>query len=292
MGHHFVPQFLLKRWAANGRFVAYYFETAANRVIENGKATVASACQIADLNVLFGVHVSQRDFPERAFFTPRVDTPAATALEQMLKGGVRVLTGAQRADWARFLVSLAVRTPETLRKMGPQETKKAFDLVEASAKGPPAAEEKVTSIIQANMGNFKRNFPLEAAMELSIDPEKLATVADMMWWIRSWARPAVLIGDRPLLTSPRARFPCGIPLDDPSCLIVLPIAPDAVFFASANRKTRDKMRKMSLGKIASLVNEETILRSTCVYFPNKSLSGFVMPRVEGKANGTRLPSQR
>jgi hypothetical protein len=104
MGHHFVPQFLLRRWAEDRRFVAYYYEAAANRVIENGKATVASACQIADLNTFFGVHVSRRDFPERGFFTPHIDTPAAEALEVMMKGGVQALTITQRRAWARQIL--------------------------------------------------------------------------------------------------------------------------------------------------------------------------------------------
>jgi hypothetical protein len=289
MGHHFVPQFLLRNWSMNGRFVAYYFERNAVRVIENDKATVASACQIADLNVFFDVPKSQRDFPETKFFTPQVDTPASRALDVILKKGIRGLTIEQRSDWARLLVSFAVRTPETLREMGPQEVGKAFDIVQAAATGPPQDERRVTALIQANMQSFKRNFPLRAAMELSMDREKLRAVEAMTWWTRRWSRPVVLIGDRPLLTSPRARYPCGIPLDDPTCLIALPIAPNEVFFASASRRTRDKMRKMSPAKIASIVNEEMIVRSTCVFFVNKSLSGFVMPRVAGKANGTWQP---
>jgi Protein of unknown function (DUF4238) len=71
--HHYVPQFLLREWATNGRLTAYYFETASGKVIENAKAAVASACQIPDLNSYFGVHLSQRDFPETGFFTPCVD---------------------------------------------------------------------------------------------------------------------------------------------------------------------------------------------------------------------------
>lgn len=291
--HHFVPQFLLRQWAVSGKFVAYHFEpSAGGRVIENTKAIVASACQIKDLNTFFGVPASQRDFPETQFFTPRVDTPAAAALDTMLGKGVSALTAEQRIDWARLLVSFAVRTPETLREMGPSETAKAFDIVEAAAKGAPDDERKVSAIIRANIGTFRRNFPLHAAMELSTDPEKLATVDAMTWWICRWPRPSILIGDRPLLTSPRARYPCGIPLDDPGCLIVLPIARNAVFFASANRRTRDKTRRMALGKIARIVNEETVLRSSCVFFPNKRLSDFVMPRIAGKAMGTWEPSKK
>jgi hypothetical protein len=148
--------------------------------------------------------------------------------------------------------------------MGPKETTKAFELVEAAAGGPPDDERKVTAIIQANMARFKRNFPLRAAMELSTDPQKLAAINGMTWWVRRFRRPSILLGDRPLLTAPRAAYPCGMPLDDPACLIVLPIAPTAAFFASANPKTRNKTRKMTLSKIASVVNEETIWRSSCV----------------------------
>ena len=270
----------------NGRFVSYYFQQDAARVIENEKATVAAACQIADLNAFFAVPKFQRDFPEKEFFTPKVDTPAARALDVILKNGIRALTMEQRFDWSRLIVSFAVRTPETLREMGPREVGKAFDIVEAAATGPPQDERRVTALIQANMQSFKRNFPLRAAMELSIDRGKLRAVEAMTWWTRRWSRPAVLIGDRPLLTSPRARYPCGIPLDDPTCLIALPITPNEVFFASASRRTRDKMRKMSPAKIASIVNEEMIVRSTCVFFANRSLSSFVTPRVAGKANGT------
>jgi hypothetical protein len=105
--HHYVPRFLLRGWATKGRLVAYYFEAASGKVIENAKAAVASACQIPDLNTYFGVHVSQRDFPETGFFTPLVDTPAALALQIMLKQGVRALRPEQRKDWARLLVSFA-----------------------------------------------------------------------------------------------------------------------------------------------------------------------------------------
>ena len=129
------------------------------------------------------------------------------------------------------------------------------------------------------MPTLQRNFPLNIAMDLSTDPEKLAAINVMTWWIRHWTRPVILIGDRPLLTFPRAPHPCGIPLDHPSCLIALPIAPNAVFFASANPKTKVKARKMTPSKVAFAVNEETVWRSTCVYAFDKSLAKFVTMRV-------------
>jgi hypothetical protein len=288
--HHYVPQFLLRNWSnGEGRIVAYYFQPQAKKVIENDKASVASACQIENLNRYLGVAPSQSDFPEVGFFTPRVDTPAAGALQTMLAKGVRSLTAEQRSDWARLLVSFAVRTPETLREMGPAETKKAFELLAASAKGAVDDERAVTAIIEQNMQKLARNFPLNAAMELSVDPVKLAKVTAMDWWIRRWPKTAILIGDRPVLTHPKVKYPCGIPLDSRSCLIALPIAPNAVFFASANLKTRNEMRSMALGRVARILNEQTISRSTTVFTADKSLASFVTPRVHGKATGTWEP---
>jgi Protein of unknown function (DUF4238) len=287
--HHYVPQFLLRGWASSGKFHSYHWNDGAKRVIENNKASVASACQIRDLNVFFGAPKAQRDFPEVGFFTPIVDTPAADALRVMLASGLRALTPEQRIDWARLLISFAARTPEALRDMGPKETDKAFALLESAAKGPPEDEATVTKIIKKNMGMFRRNFPLRAAMEITTDPTKHYALDSMKWWIRKWERGAILIGDRPLLTYPRQKYPCGIPLNSPDCLIVLPIAPNAVFFACGNPKTRTKMRQMPLSRLANLVNEETIFRATCVYASDGSLAAFVSPRLEGKILGTWSP---
>jgi hypothetical protein len=95
--HHYVPQFLLRGWATNGKLYAYHWNDGAKRVIENDKASVASACQIRDLNAFFGVSKAQRDFPEVGFFTPKADTHAADAL-RLYERASAVVTGAK---WSR-----------------------------------------------------------------------------------------------------------------------------------------------------------------------------------------------
>jgi len=132
--------------------------------------------------------------------------------------------------------------------------------------------------------------PHQWRVEDKQDPEKLAAVAKMEWWIRRWTKDIILIGDRPLLAAPRVSYPCGIPLNTPSCVIVLPISPRVVFFGSANSRTRAKVRTSALGRLARIVNKETIWRSTCAYARDKSLAKFVMPRIEGKIFGTWEPS--
>ena len=78
-------------------------------------------------------------------------------------------------------------------------------------------------------------------------------------------------------------YPCGIALNDPSCLIVLPIAPDTAFLASADPKSRAKVRKMTYRVLARTINAEMIERSHGVCFADDSFKDFVSPKLAAKA---------
>src|SRR5271166_1619921 len=122
--HHYVPQFLLRQWAISGQLRTYRWIEAAGRVVE-GHASVVECCQIEDLNTYFGVCRANRDTPERDFYTPQIDTPAADVHAQMIARGVGGLSNSQRTAWARFLVAFGGRTPECLRKLGPEQYRRA-----------------------------------------------------------------------------------------------------------------------------------------------------------------------
>src|SRR5437762_2263752 len=86
----------------------------------------------------------------------------------------------------------------------------------------------------------------------------------------------VLFSDGPLLSLSRTPQPCDIALDDAGCLIILPVAPDTVFFATADPDVRAKVRKMKKGKLVSMINEESVWRATKhVYAPNNSMAAFI-----------------
>jgi hypothetical protein len=188
------------RMGTERTIVAYFWDKSSKRYIENSKATVVAACQSRNLNTLLGVTKAQRDFPEHGFFTPKVDTPASRALRTMLSHDAEALTPEGRYDWARFLISLGVRTPERLRIMGAAEAKKAFDTVATRVKEAPEHERKVSEIIQQNMPMWQRNMRLKVAIDLSSDPVKVEKLVTMQWWLRRWTGKVLLIGDRPLLT--------------------------------------------------------------------------------------------
>jgi hypothetical protein len=140
------------------------------------------------------------------------------------------------------------------------------------------------------MRSLERNVPLAIAIELAADPAKLSVVRQMKWWTRKFDAGKVLLGDRPLISAPMAKWPCGIAIDDPNCIIALPISSDTVFFASANPKTRTKMTQMNPGKVLQTVNEETIYRGVeYVFTLDNSMAAFVTDRISGKMDGSWRP---
>jgi hypothetical protein len=131
---------------------------------------------------------------------------------------------------------------------------------------------------------------IEMAIELAIDPTKISAVAAMEWWLRRFEGKTILFSDRPLLTQPRIAQPCRIAPHDLSCLIMLPVAPDTVFFATTDPKVCAKTRKTPKGKLVNLVNEEAVWRAAkYVYAPNGSLAAFIHDRLAGKAKGRWHP---
>lgn len=260
MGHHFVPRFLLNRWADNNSNCmvhSFWWEEYPQKVLQD-RISTKTACQEEDLNAFHGVPPSQRNAPEDDFFTPRIDTPASKVLRHMLSEGIETLSFEQRERWARFLVALGVRTPEALREKGYSYTRKALGNAKEKANGPPDMEAHVSQIIEQNMASLQKNMPIQTAMALASDQEIIPSVMAMTWWLRKFDRDDILIGDRPLLATPRTTLPCGIPLKAPNCMIVLPISPNTLFFASCNPRNISSHRKKSEGRLVCIINEETV----------------------------------
>src|SRR5476651_744301 len=105
----------------------------------------------------------------------------------------------------------------------------------------PEVEATVNALIAAEMRALERNVPFAIATELAADPAKLFAIRTMKWWTRKFDTRELLIGDRPLISTPAAKWPCGIAINDPNCIVALAISPSTVFFAAANPKTRTNM---------------------------------------------------
>jgi hypothetical protein len=288
--HHHIPLFLLNRWASDGRVFSYHWSTGTAEMLENRRASVQSACQFNDSGSIRRVSASSGDESDQDAFASYVDAPAASALDTMLRQGASGLRDDQRGAWARLIASFGARTPEALHPLRAADGRNPNQLASARGESQFGAQSMAPELLEREKPVLERTIPINVTIQLAADPTKISAVAAMEWWLRRFEGKSLLFSDRPLLTQPRIAQPCGIVLRDPSCLIILPVAPNTVFFATADPKIRAKARRTPKGKLVNLINEETVWRAAkYVYAPNGSMAAFIHDRLAGKAKGRWHP---
>jgi Protein of unknown function (DUF4238) len=288
--HHHIPLFLLNRWANDGRVFSYHWSNGTAQMQENRRTSIQPACRFNDSDSIHRVSASSGDASDQDVFDLYVDAPAENALDTMLRQGVSGLTADQRSAWARLIASFGARTPEALRVLGVADFSDATQFAAALGESALGTQSVATELLERERPVPERPIPNKTAMQLAADPAKISAVAAMDWWLRRFEGKTILFSDRPLLTEPRVPQTCGIELDDPSCLIILPVAPNTVFFATADPKIRAKVRRTPKGKLVNLINEETVWRAVkYVYAPNGSMAAFIHDRLVGKVNGRWHP---
>ena len=133
--HHFIPQFLLRRWAVNDcRLVRFY------RPYREVKAVLQAPAGVGyrrDLYRLEGWPAESVTAIERKYMGPVVDDPAAKALDALIARDERLFTPDVRTAWVRFLMSLRVRTPQSVAAVADEWKKR---LPEAIAADPEVYE--------------------------------------------------------------------------------------------------------------------------------------------------------
>ena len=283
---HFVPQFLLKRWATNGNMVSYHWDAFKERVVENTKAGIRVHCAVPGLNDLWAVPPTAKQAFEN-YLTTKIDTPSATIVEKMLRVGINSLTQSERIVWAKFLVALPLRTPNVLQLQASAEALKALRKVQNFGHASLAEHAFANMVIKHNTWIYQRNWPRKIARELIDDPDKFRRVCELRWRLRRLRRGRVLIGDRPLLINPQTTpWKLGFPLDNPRCRIALPLAPDAVFFAAFDASVLEQLESMSDESLANRLNEETIAGcDDFVFASDTSLGRFAKSRLTRRFGG-------
>ncbi|RYB05738.1 DUF4238 domain-containing protein [Lichenibacterium ramalinae] len=290
--HHYVPRYILKHWATDGLLAGYSWHAKARRSVAN-RVTIPEACSREELNALRTVADDKRYDAETSF--TKIDTPAARALTTMLDAGVPALTPANRRAWAKFINSLPVRMPETLLHLGPEAFRRAVEVHKHDKDGPEWVRPYVTARFLERVAEHALDAPVRAAMDLSMREDNVDTIATMAWWTRRFEGSRVLMGDRPLLTAPRQPWPCGIPIDNPHAVLVFPLSPSVIWYASANVKSRTISRRQSSEVALLKANRETIQRSAQRVFaktPAADFRSWIMAEIDRRGEPAPLPPIR
>ena len=112
--HHFVPEFLLKPWATEGSLRGYWWDSRKGALSCKRKGPDAFCFQV-DLLTLSANKIG-RDVLERLPFG-HIDAAGAKVRDRLLTHGPESLSGDERCDFARLLLSLDGRRPATVAKL-------------------------------------------------------------------------------------------------------------------------------------------------------------------------------
>jgi hypothetical protein len=171
---------------------------------------------------------------ETDFFSP-VDDAAAPIMKQLVAHGPADLDGEQRSCWARFIMSLQLRGPQSLA-----EIKTVLDQnVRANMERAHGAEYLATKLADDPDSVYEYAIQQQQPAQLSnahkvllpslIDHEFIGQlIVNMRWAVMdlSAAAHTLLTADRPYTSSHG--------FGDPACLLGVPISPRHLFVAGNN----------------------------------------------------------
>ena len=285
--HHFIPEFYLKRWTANGQLVE--FSQPYGKIVKPKRVYPSVTGFVPGLYHLEGLPPEAHQQLEPAFFRPVV-TQAATILRAM-EAGQKGFNTRERSAWARFLMSLLLRTPEALEAA---KARLAEDILTTDAASerryrrhrrpgdPPTFREYIAE------ADSKDAISREAVetMVLTADSRKVGEHLIHMQWgsLRLPVFvPALMTSDRPLLVDNA--------LEHPQCTLLLPIGPKRIFYAVNDRALAAQLRLMRPHALVRRINEGVVKRAAkYVYAMGDDQLAYVQKNM-GTAQEPTLPER-
>ena len=195
-------------------------------------------------------HVRDRAKYEKAFSA--IEAEAAKSLSKIRAPGRLFLNENEVHAWAIFLLAQRARTPDKI-SWAEQQTRKLFkDILgrpdpEFSAVKPDQKFETLLAYMNENRRDIAENFHLDATMKIIHKKENLQPLVRMNWFVRrSYGKP-IILSDNPLVLIGS--------LHHGECVMVLPISPSVVFFATTNSELKSKIEFEDGRSAATRIND-------------------------------------
>lgn len=252
--HHYVPQFLLRRWtSAAGKLRVFAIRNG--QLVCSERAPEYTGYENGLYAVMANVFGFSQDVIERKLFGP-IDNDAAKVLEKLERH--ETITEVEHIAWTFFLNSLRIRQPDTLeylRTDGMNQLKRILSEQDKATLPPdsPTTEQW-----------FNRYFPgaMEAKSLASWLPRLIAhddvtrTFSELKWWIREFAPTEIqlLLSDLPI------HWEGGF--NEAEFMIHLPIAPNRIIFGTRSKQTELILKQMPAADLIGRVNLTTLASSS------------------------------
>lgn len=277
MRHHYIPEFLQKPWAENTHDgMLEVFRLDLDELISNRHPTKSIGHE-ADLYALSKDVVAgmEKQAVEKQFLQ-HVDNYGARVRDKLLEN--HKLNHEDRNDWTRFLMSLRLRQPSIVQMLKID----ADAHLRATLADRPEIYKELAGLedpltleawSEKNFPGLIENFGLSFFQELIDNPNIGNKILRTKWWTLDFSGVSfdLLLSDNPCI------FTAGI--DDPNCILALPIAPKKAFMATNSENTAKLMKLQNPRDLAMRINEESLNQTQArIYARDKSPERFLRNR--------------
>ena len=280
MRHHYVPEFLQKPWAENssdGKLEVFRFDLPN---IPSDRHTPKHTGFEHDLFALTkDIVVGMEKQAIEKYFLKIIDNNASCVRDKLEDHGLSSLTTENRMDWARFLMSLRLRQPDIvdmLKQESAEHLKKTLNDQPEEYEELAAAEDAPTleEWAEKRFPGLIENFGLSFFHKLVDNADIGSKILKMKWWLWDFSKAPydLLLSDHPCI------FTLGI--DDPNCVIALPIHPRKAFMATQSDQMAEIMRQQRPRELVMRLNEYSINQTRIrIYAQNESPRRFIEKRI-------------
>ncbi len=188
-------------------------------------------------------------------------------------------------DWARFLMSLRLRQPDIVEMLKRESTQYLKATLNENYEELAAPEDAPTleEWTEQQYPGLIENFGLSFFHEL-VDNQEIGTkILKMKWWLWDFSEAPydLLLSDHPCI------FVHG--LDDPDCVIALPIHPRKAFMATRSDEVAKIMRNQRQRDLAVRLNESSVNQARArIYACNESPRRFIKNRLAKKTEREQI----
>ncbi|WP_180608152.1 DUF4238 domain-containing protein [Agrobacterium vitis] len=284
MKHHYIPQFYLRPWlGADHKLEEFGREPYSGQIRSRRRGTNSTGYE-HDLYTIPGADDATKQNIERIFMGT-VDKTAAAARDLLLRGVIP--TGEMRHAWARFLMSMAMRTPEEIRrykenlvKLWKEPVGRYQDKYEEIRKaGWPETLDEYFDVTDPNTAPRQAMLLATGLMQRDTVTQVLMGA---MWWVFQTDKVR-----RPLMTSDHP-FVMTNGLMRPDGHFAIPIGPRHLFIAFMREEFSHDFRRMPAGKIDRLTNEAIIGQGRKYIYGLDASNIAEVRRLMGKRDFTTL----
>ncbi len=249
MKHHYVPQFLLRRWCNDGGKLQSY-KIVNGRVACKAVAPEYTGYEHALYAIVANALGIGEDHLEQKFFSP-IDSNAAVALAKIERQ--EVISQDDKIAWAFFLSSLRMRQPDVLAHLRTEGMEKLRrSLAERDAALPSGWPSTERWLETHHPGMMEAHALTSWLPQMVCDDKMTERFETLNWWVLAFKpeAPKLLLSDLPI------HWEGGVDTD--KFFIQMPIAPDRIFFGTAGTETEAKLLNVPSAELIRRVNRAAL----------------------------------